>query len=101
LKVQTCLPYLSEEIISLSGIGFNDTSQRGYFNLEGQYLSHIHSSIEKSFIERTIQYIKDRTEYFDDYFLCTRINCKLEHIMNWLVLFVDMHNRARDKAKDC
>jgi putative transposase len=30
---------------------------------------HIHSSIEKSFIERTIQYIKDRTECFDDYFL--------------------------------
>jgi putative transposase len=27
---------------------------------------HIHSSIEKSFIERTIQYIKDRTECFDD-----------------------------------
>ena len=54
---------------------------------------HIHSSIEKSFIERTIQYIKDRTECFDDYFPCTRINCKLAHIMNWLVLFVDMHNR--------
>jgi putative transposase len=54
---------------------------------------HIHSSIEKSFIERTIQYIKDRTECFDDYFPCMRINCKLAHIMNWLVLFVDMHNR--------
>jgi putative transposase len=25
---------------------------------------HTHSSIEKSFIERTIQYIKDRTECF-------------------------------------
>ena len=55
---------------------------------------HIHSSIEKSFIERTIQYIKDRTdECFDDYFPCMRINCKLEHIMNWSVLFVDMYNR--------
>ena len=31
---------------------------------------HIHSSYEKSIIERTIQYIKDRTiECFDDYFL--------------------------------
>ncbi len=29
---------------------------------------HIHSSYEKSIIERTIQYIKDRTECFDDYF---------------------------------
>jgi hypothetical protein len=27
-----------------------------------------HSLIEKSFIARTIQYIKDRTECFDDYF---------------------------------
>lgn len=54
---------------------------------------HKHSSFEKSFIERTIQYIKDRTECFDDYFPCMRINCKLGHIMNWLVLFVDMHNR--------
>ena len=35
-------------------------------------ITYIHSSIEKSFIERTIQYIKDRTEYFDDYFPCTR-----------------------------
>jgi putative transposase len=60
-----------------------------FLNLE----HHIHSSIEKSFIERTIQYIKDRTEYFDDYFPCTRISCKLEHIMNWLGLFVEMHNR--------
>ena len=32
---------------------------------------HIHSSLEKSLIERTIQYIKDRTECFDDYFPCT------------------------------
>ena len=54
---------------------------------------HNHSSIEKIFIERTIQYIKDRTECFDDYFPCTRINCKLEHIVKWLILFVDMHNR--------
>ena len=27
---------------------------------------HLHSSHEKSLIERTIQYIKDRTESFDD-----------------------------------
>ena len=29
---------------------------------------HIHSPFEKSIIERTMQYIKDRTECFDDYF---------------------------------
>ena len=29
---------------------------------------HIHSSFEKSIIKRTIQYFKDRTKSFDDYF---------------------------------
>ena len=33
---------------------------------------HIHSPFEKSLIERTMQYIKDRTEGFDDYFPCSR-----------------------------
>jgi hypothetical protein len=34
---------------------------------------HLHSYYEKSIIERTIQYIKDRTkEGFDDYFPCRR-----------------------------
>ena len=32
---------------------------------------HLHSTFEKSIIERTMQYIKDRTtESFDDYFPC-------------------------------
>ena len=38
---------------------------------------HIHSFYEKSIIERTIQYIKDRTEGFDDYIPCKRKKCKL------------------------
>ncbi len=34
---------------------------------------HIHSSYEKSIIERTIQYIKNRIESFDDdYFPCKK-----------------------------
>jgi putative transposase len=41
---------------------------------------HIHSSLEKSLIERKVQYIKDRTECFDDYFPCRKENCKLEHV---------------------
>jgi putative transposase len=32
----------------------------------------LHSTYEKSIIERTIQYIKDRTERFDDYFPCKK-----------------------------
>lgn len=53
---------------------------------------HIHSSWEKSLIERTIQYIKDRTESFDDYFPCKKQNCKLEHIRQWIKVFAWHHN---------
>jgi len=54
---------------------------------------HIHSPFEKSIIERTVQYIKDRTECFDDYFPCRKENCKLKHVLNWLNLFVTYHNK--------
>ncbi len=54
---------------------------------------HVHSSYEKSIIERTMQYIKDRTECFDDYFPCRKKSCKLKHVINWLNLFVDFHNK--------
>ena len=44
-------------------------------------------------LERTIQYIKDRTECFDDYFPCPqKVNCNLEHVKNWFSVFVDIHN---------
>ena len=60
---------------------------------------HIHLPYEKSIIiERTIiQYVKDRTESFDDYFPCRseKRRCKLEHILNWFKMFIDdMHNRS-------
>ncbi|MDN5867241.1 MAG: DDE-type integrase/transposase/recombinase [Candidatus Nitrosocosmicus sp.] len=54
---------------------------------------HIHSPLEKSIIERTMQYIKDRTESFDDYFPCRKENCKLKHVLNWMNLFVNYHNK--------
>lgn len=54
---------------------------------------HMHSSFEKSLIERTMQYIKDRTECFDDYFPCRTIKCKLKHVLNWMNLFVEYHNK--------
>ncbi|HEY6534566.1 MAG TPA: hypothetical protein VIY08_01975 [Candidatus Nitrosocosmicus sp.] len=59
-------------------------------------LNHrLHSSFEKSTIERTMQYIKDRTiECFDDYFPCRKKNkCILTHIKQWLKLFVYQHNK--------
>ncbi len=54
---------------------------------------HLHSSFEKSLVERTMQYIKDRTECFDDYFPCRKENCKLKHVWNWLNLFVRYYNK--------
>jgi putative transposase len=51
---------------------------------------HIHSSFEKSIIERTIQYIKDITKWVDDYFTCKRKkNWKLKHVKIWFNLFID------------
>jgi putative transposase len=60
-----------------------------------QLKHHIHCSFEKSkIIEITMQYVKDRTESFDDYFPCKRKKCKLKHVKNWLKLFVvDYHNK--------
>ncbi len=53
---------------------------------------HILSPFEKSIIERTVQYIKDRTENFDDYFPCKKKRCKLFHIkkirLNYLFICI-------------
>jgi len=54
---------------------------------------HIHSPLEKSLMERTMQYIKDRTESFDDYSPCKKKKCKLKHVIKWLNLFADFHNK--------
>ncbi len=60
---------------------------------------HLHSLLEKSIIERTMQYVKDRIESFDyDYFPCRKEHCNLTHIKNWFNLFVNMHNKEVIKA---
>ena len=41
------------------------------------HLKHrLHSPLEKSLIERMMQYFKDRTECFDDYYPCINNNNK-------------------------
>src|SRR5689334_10065951 len=54
----------------------------------------LHSPYEKSIVERTMEYLKDRTEVFDDYYYpCRKAGlCDLLHIHKWLTLFVFMHN---------
>ena len=51
-------------------------------------------SREKSLIERVIQYFKDRTECFDDYYPCLKQEdrCNQDHVYNWIELFVSMYN---------
>ena len=55
----------------------------------------LHSHLEKSLIERVMQYFKDRTESFDDYYPCInnkKRNCNLQHVYNWIKLFVYLYN---------
>src|SRR5688500_14846425 len=56
----------------------------------------LHSTVEKSLIERVIQYFKDRTENFDDYHPCCtnkkKKNCDLKHVYNWIRLFMYLYN---------
>ena len=45
----------------------------------------------KNLMERFIQYIKDRTECFDDHFPCRKPHCDRQHVWNWLfVLYLHM-----------
>jgi putative transposase len=60
----------------------------------------MYSTELKNMMERFIQHIKDRTECFDDQFSCRKPDCNMQHIRNWLKLFVlyihmDMDNRIR------
>jgi putative transposase len=57
---------------------------------------YLHSPLEKSLIERVVQYFKDRTECFDDYYPCNSKmrNCNNRHVYNWIELFVSMYNNT-------
>ncbi len=48
---------------------------------------------DKSIIEITIQYIKDRTGNFDYYFPCRKKEYKLKHVKQWVHLFIDQYNK--------
>jgi putative transposase len=47
----------------------------------------IHSVLENSLIERTIQYIEERIECLNDYFPYRLKNHKLKHVKRWLQFF--------------
>ena len=49
-------------------------------------LKHLlHSLFAKSIVERTIKYLKDRSEGFDDYYPCVKsVLCNFKHVHKWL-----------------
>jgi putative transposase len=66
-------------------------------------LKHIfHTQLEKSIIERAMEYINDRTEAFDDYYPCRKkaVDCNnLAHVYQWFVLFVFLYNLSKSQSK--
>ena len=53
----------------------------------------LHTSFVKSIVERAMEYVKDRTECFDDYYPCRKkLDCDLNHVYQWFVLFIFLHN---------
>ncbi len=62
---------------------------------------YLHSSIEKSLMERVNQYFKDRIESFDDYYPCMQIECNLLHVHNWIQFFVSMYNDTIANNNNC
>jgi putative transposase len=53
----------------------------------------------KNIMERAIQYIKDRTECFDDYFPCNKDYCNKKHVINWFKVFTIYFNVRIDLSK--
>jgi putative transposase len=40
----------------------------------------LYSPFEKSIIERANEYVKDRTETFDDHYPCVKEDCNFKHV---------------------
>ncbi len=58
----------------------------------------VYNQEDKNIMERSIQYIKDRTECFDDNFPC-KDNCSKEHVKNWFKMFMTYFNVKIDLSK--
>ena len=47
----------------------------------------VYDVVRGNLMERFVQYVKDRTEGFDDYFPCPTERCRLEHVHGWLSFY--------------
>jgi len=48
---------------------------------------HLYDVLRGNLMERLNQYVKDRTECFDDCFPCRKQRCRLDHVKGWLNYF--------------
>jgi putative transposase len=60
---------------------------------------YVYGTELKNLMERYIQYIKDRTECFDDHFPCRKKDCNRQHVWNWLKLFVLYLQTGMDRIR--
>ena len=62
---------------------------------------HVYDAVRGNLMERFVQYVKDRTEGFDDYFPCRRERCRFEHVKGWLSYYMLSFNlfKRRDVFK--
>jgi putative transposase len=73
------------------------TNGRTWYSQACKFLKlphHIHSSYEKSIIERTMHYIKIEMKFLMTIFQCILKTCKLKHALNWMNLFGTYHNKS-------
>ena len=61
---------------------------------------YTHLPLENNLIENLIQYFKDRTKSFDDYYPYIKNECNLFHIYNWIQFFVSMYNIITTSSND-
>ena len=62
---------------------------------------HVYDCLRGNLMERFVQYVKDRTEEFDDYFPCRKERCRFEHVERWLSYYMLSFNlfKRRDAFK--
>jgi len=62
---------------------------------------HVYDAARGNLMERFVQYAKDLTEGFDDYFPCRKEHCRLEHVEGWLDYYMLSFNlfKRRDAFK--
>ncbi len=98
--VLTCYNFI-KKLKKLYGIKYTIYTDDHYYNQACRWLRirhDVYDQEDKNIMERSIQYIKDRTECFDDNFPC-KDDCNREHVKNWFRAFMTYLNVKIDLSK--